>query len=126
MLGAVSSFDTNSHTLIGGDLGDYIARLSGNSRRDFAVLRYEKLDVFCIVEFLSPRRDVFVDTMNLGSSLANFTREKRYELERRVFKPLTCSETSRAIMEGESDYHHMLQDGNEEETERLERVAIGE
>lgn len=126
MLGAVSTFDVNKHKLIGGDLGEFISRLAERSGRDFAVLRYEAMNVFCVVEFLSPRRDVFVDTMNLGSSLANFTREKRIELERRIYRPLTCDETSRAIRDGESDYHHALQDGNEEEQERLDRIAMGE
>jgi hypothetical protein len=125
MFGCVSTFDREKHTFIGGELGHYINRLAKESKRDFAVVRYEKLNVFCIIEFLSPLRDVFVDTMNLGHSLANFNREKKEELLRRVFKPVTCAETSRALEEADSDYHHERQDDNAEDWENEEREARG-
>ena len=126
MLGATSVYDSNKHTRMGGEIGEFVRRLAKRSGRDLGLIRYEELGVFCIIEYLSPRHDVFVDTMNLGGSLANFTREKRMELEKRLFRPLTCEETSRAIAAGDSDYHHSRQDENEEETERLERIAMGE
>ncbi|MHC4867692.1 MAG: hypothetical protein ACYTEX_26780 [Planctomycetota bacterium] len=122
----VSTRTPNEHAVVNGEIGAYIKRLSEKSGRCLAVILYRKLGVFCIVEFLSPNKDVFIDMMNLEQSLANFTRQKASELRKRLFCPVTCEETSRAIYEGESDYHHMRQDWNDEETERQERVAMGE
>jgi hypothetical protein len=126
MLGMVSTWNKDEHTRMGGEIGAFIGRLAKRSRRDLFVMRYEKLGVFCICEFLSPKHDVFVDTMNLGKSLANFDRAKRIELEHRLFRPIDCAETSQFIAETESDYHHERQDWNAEETERLEKCAQGE
>lgn len=127
MLGSVSIFDREKHAVIrGGELGHYINRLAKKSGRDFALIRYEKLAVFCIIEFISPRRDVFVDTMNLGRSLGNFNRAKNDELLRSIYKPLTCAETSVSLARNESDFHHEMQDFNSEECEREERAAYGE
>jgi hypothetical protein len=122
----VSVRKPSEHAIVNGEIGAYIERLSEKSGRCLAVILYKKLGVFCIIEFLSPNKDVFIDMMNLGSSLANFTRSKASELRKRLFHPVTCEETSRAAYESESDYHHMRQDWNEEETERQERIAIGE
>jgi len=126
MLGMTSVWDSDEHTHVGGELGSYLRRISKRAGRDIAVIRYEELGVFCIVEFISPNRDVFIDILNLGNSLANFNREKSRELDRRLFAPVTCDGTSEALEAADSDYHHTRQDGNAEEQERLERVSRGE
>lgn len=126
MLGMVSTFDQKEHTLIGGEIGTYIARISKESKRDLFVVRYEKLNVFCICDWMSPLHDVFIDILNLKNSLANFDRKMADELNHRLFAPLTAEATSRAIAGAESDYHHMRQDDNEEESERLAKCAKGE
>lgn len=126
MLGMVSTWDKDEHTRMGGEIGVFIERLARRANRDLVVIRYEKLGVFCIVEFLSPKRNVFVDTMNLGTSLANFDRAKRMELEKRLFRPVDCNETSHFLAESESDYLHMRQDENDAEGERLALVERGE
>lgn len=126
MLGMTSIFDSEKHTKIGGEIGAYVSRLAKESGRDLAVICYEELAVYCIIEWMSPNQDVFIDMMNLGKSLANFTRAKALELKHRLFKPITCKETSDFISKGDSDYHHERQDGNEEEGERLAKVSRGE
>ncbi len=126
MLGMTSVYSLEKHTRVGGEIGVYIERLAKESGRDLAVICYEKLAVFCIIEWLSPNKDVFIDMMNLGNSLANFTRIKATELGRRLFKPITCDETSQFISAGDSDYHHERQSENEEEEERLIKVSMGE
>jgi hypothetical protein len=126
MLGMTSTFSSDEHTRIGGEIGAFIDRLSKRAGRDFGVIRYESLGVFCIIEYLSPNRDVFIDILNLGNSLANFNRAKADQLEQRLFAPLTCDGTSEALAAADSDYHHMRQDWNAEEHERLEKVARGE
>jgi len=126
MLGMTSVYSIKEHSLVGGEIGAYIKRIAKETGRDFAVVRYNKLAVFCIIEFLSPRKDVFIDVMNLGKSLANFDYHKGCEFRQRVFKPLTCNETSRVLAENESSYLHERQDDNEAEGERLERISMGE
>ena len=126
MLGLVSNYSSEKHTKIGGEIGAYMSRLANESGRDLAVIRYEELGVFCIIEWMSPNRDIFIDMMNLGKSLGNFTRVKAMELMNRLFKPITCKGTSDFVSKGDSDYHHMRQDWNTEEQERLEKVARGE
>jgi hypothetical protein len=90
------------------------------------LVRYNKLGVFCICEWLGKPKDVFVDVMNLGKSLGNFGRKKAYELRQRLFAPVTADMTREAIVKTDSDYYHNLQDENAEETERQERVVKGE
>lgn len=126
MLGMVSNYSPEKHTIIGGEIGAYVKRLSEESGRDLAVICYEELAVFCVVEFLSPLRDIFIDMMNLGKSLANFDRTKATELGFRLFKPVSCDETSQFIATKESDYHHDRQNDNEEEHERFEKIERGE
>jgi hypothetical protein len=126
MLGCVSQYNRQDHTFIGGEIGHFIKKVAEGSGRDLALIRYEKRGTFVIIEFVSPNRDVFIDIQNLGRSLANFTRAKKDELLRRLYKPMTCDEVSRFITDGESRYLHDRQDDNAEEWEREERLARGE
>lgn len=129
MLGLVSNYNTAEHTIIGGEIGRWVSRLiKGDPQRKnkLFVVRYNKLGVFCICEWLAGPKDVFVDVFNLGKSLQSFTREKAKELKRRLFSPLSAEVTSREIIRNDSDFYHNLQDEDAEETERQERVAIGE
>ncbi len=129
MLGLVSNYTTDEHTIIGGELSHWLIRLvEGDPVRKgrLFVLRYNQLGVFCICEWLGKPNDVFVDVINLGKSLQSFTYEKAQELRKRLFDPLTAEETSQIAIQTDSDYHHNLQDEDAEETERRERVAIGE
>ncbi|KKN48938.1 hypothetical protein LCGC14_0647970 [marine sediment metagenome] len=129
MLGLVSNYTSAEHTIINGEISRWVSRLvEGDPQRKnrLFVVHYNKLGVFCICEWLAKPGDVFVDVLNLGKSLGNFGPEEARELRRRLFKPLSAEDTSRAIILGDSDYHHNLQDEDAEETERQERVAIGE
>lgn len=126
MLGMVSVYNSNEHTFIGGEIDSFVKRLAEQSNRDLFVVRYNKHGTFCICEFLSPNRDVFIDILNLGKSLANFDRAKAGELRMRLFRPVSAEVTSRKIANAESDYLHMRQDENAEEWEREVRIARGE
>jgi len=129
MSGMVSFYSPQEHVIIGGEITPFLRRLVEHDpqRKDklFVVL-YSQLGNFVIAEWLAGPKDIFVDVMNLGKSLGNFTHKKAEELRRRLFSPVTCDETSDFIAQNESDYLHSRQDGNEEETERWERVARGE
>jgi hypothetical protein len=129
MNGLVSFYNSDEHTIIKGELAAFCERLVSSDHRHkgkLFVVRYNKLGSFVIAEWLTKPMDVFVDVMNLGKSLSNFTREKAHELRHRLFSPITAEETSRFIQRGDSDYHHMRQDENEEEQERWDKCAIGE
>ncbi len=125
----VSTYSLDEHTIIDGELSRYITRLTEGDplrRNHLFVVRYNKLGVFVIAEWLAKPRDIFIDVLNLGSSLQSFTRKKANELKTRLFAPLTAEGTNQQVAQAESDYHHGLQDENEEETERWERLARGE
>ena len=129
MLGLVSLFNTDEHTILGGELAEWLKRLvEGDPQRGgcLFLLRYNKLGVYCICEWVGGGQDTFADVLNLGESLGNFNRQKAQELKQRLFNPLSAEETSREIIRNDSDYFHNLQDEDSEETERQERVAIGE
>lgn len=130
MLGLVSVYNSTDHTIIDGSgIPEWLERLvEGNPQREgcLFLVRYNKLEVFCICEWIGGGRDTFVDVLNLGKSLGNFGQKEARELRRRLFAPVTADDTSKAIVGADSDYYHNLQDEDAEETERQERVAIGE
>jgi hypothetical protein len=129
MLGMISLYLSEEHTIINGGISEWLDRLvEGVPQREgcLFLLRYDKLGVFCICEWLGGGNDTFVDVMNLGKSLGNFGKKEARELRRRLFNPVTAEETSRAIIGTDSDYYHNLHDEDMEETERQERVAVGE
>ena len=129
MLGLVSNYNSDDHTIVGGELSLWVARLVENDRvrkSKLFVLYYNKLDVYVIAEWLAGPKDIFVDVMNLGKSLGNFGHAEAQELRKRLFDPLGPEETSKAVIQADSDYYHNLQDEDAEETERQELVARGE
>jgi len=126
MLGMVSNYNPDEHTILGGELEAYIQRINKETGKKMFLVRYNKIGSFVIAEWLAKPRDVFVDVMNLGKSLGTFNREKANELRHRLFAPVTCRETSVGIAEEESRYLHERQDENEEETERLAKISRGE
>ena len=129
MLGQVSVFTSDDHTIVRGELSLWLDRLvEGDPKRkgQLFVLRYNKLKVFCICEWVGGGNDTFVDVLNLGDSLGNFGRAEAYELKRRLFDPLGPEETNKILDRADSDFYHNLQDEDSEETERQELVARGE
>ena len=130
MLGMISVFTSAEHTVIkGSGIPEFLTRLvEGIPQREgcLFLIRYNKLGVFCICEWIGGGRDTFVDVLNLGKSLGNFGKKEAHELRRRLFAPDTAEDTSKAIIRNDSDFYHGLQDEDAEETERQERVAIGE
>lgn len=130
MLGMISVYNPDEHTIIDGSgIPEWLERLvKGDPRREgrLFLVRYSKLGVFCICEWTDTHKDTFVDVLNLKKSLGNFGRKTANELRRRLFAPVTAEETSKEIVRNDSDFYHNLQDEDMEETERRERVAIGE
>jgi len=130
MLGMISVYTSAEHTIIeGSGIPEWLERLvKGDPQREgrLFLLHYNKLGVFCICEWTGKYKDTFTDVLNLGKSLGNFGQKESQELRRRLFAPVSAEDTSRAIIGADSDYYHNLQDEDSEETERRERVAVGE
>ena len=129
MLGMVTHYSASEHAIIGGDIGAFCSRIvEGDAKRKgkIFVVRYNKLGVFVICEWIGRVGDAFVDVMNLGNTLVNFNRVKADELKHRMLAPATCKETETSMLNAESDFHHQLQDDNSEEQDRLARMAVGE
>ena len=129
MLGMVSVYNPQEHTIVQGEIGLFCNRLieyDPQRRGNLFVIRYNKLGVFCICEWIGGGRDTFADVLNLGKSLGNFGHRAAQELWRRLLAPVTAEESAREIIRNDSNFYHNLQDEDAEETERRERVAIGE
>jgi len=129
MLGMVSHYNHKEHTILGGEITPFLRRLTEHDpqrKGKLFLVHYKNIGSFVIAEWLTRPRDIFIDVLNLGSSLGNFTREKANELRHRLFAPITHAETSRYITEADSGYYHGRQDDNELEKERLERISRGE
>ena len=125
----VSFYNPQEHTIVGGEIKPFVERLvehDPNRKGKLFVVRYNKLETFVICEWLGKPFDVFIDILNLGKSLGNFTFAKAQELRKRLFAPVSAEETSRGIAEEESRYLHERQDDNSEEHERLAKCARGE
>ena len=123
-----SYYRQQEHTIVGGDLSAWLERLVENDPKrkgHLFLVRYNKLGVFVIAEWLD-KYNIFVDVLNLGKSLANFGFKAAQELRRRLFAPVTAEETMKIVNQNDSDFYHRLQDEDSEETERRERVTIGE
>ncbi len=129
MLGLVSNYKSDEHTIIGGELSMWLDRLveDGRERKGkLFLVRYNKLEVFVIAEWLGKPKDVFVDVFNIGKSLGNFGRVEAQELRNRLFNPIGSEETKRSMTQTDRDYYSNLQEEDSLETERQELVARGE
>lgn len=130
MLGMSIQYNERDHSIIDGDISDFVSRLSDSeigTQRKLFVVRYNKLRVYVIAEWLHGKKNgCFVDIMNLGNSLSNFTKQKADELRRRLYAPDTAASTASFIRQSNSDHLHQLQDEDSEEGERLERCRLGE
>ena len=130
MLSMVSLYIPDEHTIIkGSGIPEWLERLVEDDPKRkgcLFLLRYNELEVFCICEWVGGGNDSFVDVKNLGKSLNNFGRKEAQDLKERLFAPITAEETSKAIVQNDSDFYHNLQDEDLEETERQQRLAIGE
>lgn len=128
-LNMVSFYESSKHTIVGGDLAEFCARLVKDDpqrKGKLFVVRYNKFGTYVIAEWLAKPKDIFVDVLNLGDSPRNFTRAKAYELRKRLFDPITAGDTAEHLITQESDHLHQLQDDSAEETERLAKCAVGE
>lgn len=115
----VSFYNPKEHSLIGGDINAFVRRLD----EKLFVVRYNEIGSFCICRWLAGENDIFVDVINLGGSLANFTRKTADELRQQTFSPLSASMVTRKSAEAESDYLHWRQDFNDEQKE-LEAIKM--
>jgi len=129
MLGMVSNYTSEEHTVVRGELSVWLDRLTeGDPQRKnrLFLLRYNKLGVYVIAEWLARPKDIFVDVFHIGKSLSSFGHAEAQELRQRLFNPLGPEEMQRVTSQADSDFHHNLQDEDAEETERQELVARGE
>ncbi|KKN55748.1 hypothetical protein LCGC14_0578970 [marine sediment metagenome] len=129
MLGLVSNYKSDEHTIVGGELSLWLNRLVADDRErkgKLFLVRYNELEVYVIAEWLGKPKDVFVDVLNIGKSLGNFTSAEARELRNRLFNPIGSEETKRSMTQTDRDYYSNLQEEDSIETERQELVARGE
>ncbi len=129
MLGLVSNYSSDEHTIVGGELSLWLNRLVADDRErrgKLFLVRYNQLEVYVIAEWLGKPKDVFVDVFNIGKSLGNFGSAEVQELRNRLFNPIGSEETKEIISQTDRDYYSNLQEEDSLETERQELVARGE
>ena len=129
MLGLVSNYSSNEHTIVGGELSLWLNRLVEHDlerKGKLFLVRYNELEVYVIAEWLGKPKDVFVDVLNIGKSLGNFGPAEAQELRNRLFNPIGSEETKRSMTGTDRDYYSNLQEEDSLETERQELVARGE
>ena len=129
MLSLVSFYNTVEHTILDSDIARFCNRIiEGDPKRRgrLFTVRYNKLGVFVIAEWLALPNGPFVDVVNLGTSLGSFTRAKAGELRCKLLNPLTAEETVLQTTQADRDFHSNLQEENTEETERWEMCEKGE
>lgn len=127
MLGLVTDFCEEKHTLILGEVDSFVKRLvRGDAQRKgkIFVVRYEEHETFVIAEWLGRPKDIFVDVLNLGKSLKNFNQNKAKELCSRLFSPITPEQVSQHNQTAESDFLHEQQDYSDASEGRLRNGVI--
>ena len=114
-------YDPQQHEVIRPEILDWCKRQASKEdlRSELFMYRHRKYKTFVIARWLGHPHGLFTDLLNLGESLANFTRAKAQEFLRRTLCPLTATETSRAISNCDSDFDMQQQVELQNEQERL-------
>ncbi|MHC4890451.1 MAG: hypothetical protein ACYTEO_13420 [Planctomycetota bacterium] len=111
MLGVACHYSAEQHTLLKPELLKWCIDNTGD--KQLFVYRQNQVGTFVIGRWLDHPRRWFVDVLNLGHSLSNFTRELAQELVRRITRPITAEATSRRLRETASDQRHTWEHPNE-------------
>lgn len=128
MLGMVSVYNPDEHTILGGELAAWLNQLVEGDplrRGRLFLVRYNKIGSFVIAEWMGKSKNIYVDVLNLGKSI-NLSRARAGELRRRLFASHTAEGMVKLTTQADSDYHHAMQDENAEERECQAKEARGE
>ncbi len=120
MLGMACFYTPQQHQLLEPPLLDWCRNQTSDEvlKKRLFVYRQLQVGTFVIAQWLDRAKGLFVDTLNLGNSLSNFSREKAQELRRRLLAPVSSSDTKDMMSTVNSNFTHTQQETNEKLSEK--------
>lgn len=97
-------YDPNQHQIIHPELGEWVKRQVAPADKERFFVYFHKIHkTFVIARWAQDKFGVFTDFLNLGHSLANFTREKAQELRERLYAPVGVQAMQKAVAQATRD-----------------------
>lgn len=130
MLGCATRYTPEQHKLLDLELLHWCRNQTSDERlkRQLFAYKHNLYNTFVIGLWVNQPKGLFVDLINLGFSLAHFTRSTAEELRRRILCPTSSTELNRQMRKARSDYLHQQQDESDELTDyyyRPRKVQAG-
>ena len=125
MLGAVCHFRRDQHLILEPTFLDWCKEQAPDDIKDeLFVYRQLQVGTFVIGRWISKGAGTFVDLINLGSSLANFTREVAQGFRRRLYAPVTIEQTRRHLQDFDSNFRRMTREKDAYNQDYMHRTKI--
>jgi hypothetical protein len=122
MMGLAAHFTPGEHTLITPPMLGWIRRNVPPERSEKMFMYFShRYGNFVVGEWLNRAGGYFVDVLNLGHSLGNFTRAWAQEFLRDVHRPVGADDMARMIRQAHSDEQHSLNDSQGEYSQQFRR-----
>ncbi len=117
----VCQYDPHQHELLDNDVSRWLKRETSDPelRKKVFVYRHLRYGTFVIGLWINAPQGVFVDVLNMGTSLANLTASNAQELRKRLFAPTAASDMAHQMQESYSEYLHRRQDESDGMTDRM-------
>ena len=125
MLGAVCHFRRDQHMMLE---PTFLAWCKDNApddvKEELFVYRQLQVGTFVIGRWISKGAGTFVDLINLGTSLANFTQEVAQDFRRQLYIPVTIEQTRKHLQDFDSDFRCTTREKNNYNSDFLQRHKI--
>lgn len=118
MLGQTCRFDKAQHGLVHCELEDWIKRQVPAGERDLLFIYRHHLHGTFVIGYWVVLGSLFMDVMNLGHSLANFSRAMAQKFKRQFGDSMSREDMIKELKQHERDRLSGLQQENDEEVER--------
>lgn len=127
MIGGAVPYDSKQHYLLprSHNIVQWCIRETNNEHfKDNLFLYHHKGTGNFVIGCWLEERALLVDLLNLGPSLAGFTRSKAQEFLTRSLRPRTARQKQREIIDLTSEHLGQLSEAHDKEIERLERNGV--
>ena len=114
MLGAACQYKPQQHLLLEPKFLEWCKEQITDESVSCQLFVYRQMQegTFVIGRWIDKPFGLFVDLINLGGSLGNFTREIAHEFRRRLLAPVTADRTCRQMTEFNSQWHSNQEEKN--------------
>ena len=106
MLGSACQYNPKQHVILKPSFLKWCKDQTSDERVKAELFVYRQMQVgtFVIARWVDKSKGMFVDLVNLGGSLGNFTREVAHEFRRRLLAPVTADFTCRQMKDFDSGW----------------------